>query len=308
MKVYVHPPGENWICDRLAQEWRENNKDISTLNPNDADIIWLMADWTYNHFPLQFLKNKKVLTTCFHIIPEQQGQDFNAKDFITDIYHASCKHTENSLRKYGTKKPIISEPIWANDLIWKPLDRKKSKIKFGFNENDFIIGSFQRDTEGKDLISPKLIKGPDIFCDFVEKFIEQNPDKNIKVLLGAWRRQYVISRLEKAGISYVYNELPNEDMLNIMYNALDLYVVGSRLEGGPQSVYECAFTKTPIISTNVGIAPEILSNISIADGFDADSLLKCKPDVDYAYNTVSNFSIQNSMPKFRKILEDLYNE
>ena len=26
-----------------------------------------------------------------------------------------------------------------------------------------LIGSFQRDTEGHDMISPKLVKGPDIF-------------------------------------------------------------------------------------------------------------------------------------------------
>ena len=45
-------------------------------------------------------------------------------------------------------------------------------------------------------------------------------------------------------------------MLNELYNVLDLYLVTSRIEGGPTLV-ECGQTKTPILSTNVGIADQI---------------------------------------------------
>jgi glycosyltransferase involved in cell wall biosynthesis len=44
-----------------------------------------------------------------------------------------------------------------------------------------------------------------------------------------------------------------EDVVQ-MYSALDLYVVGSRVEGGPQSITRVRITKTPIVSTDVGIA------------------------------------------------------
>ena len=36
-----------------------------------------------------------------------------------------------------------------------------------------LVGSFQRDTEGSDLISPKLIKGPDIFIEIVKNMYQQ---------------------------------------------------------------------------------------------------------------------------------------
>ena len=42
------------------------------------------------------------------------------------------------------------------------------------SNNKFIIGSFQRDTLGSDLISPKLEKGPDILAD---KLIEMIGNK-----------------------------------------------------------------------------------------------------------------------------------
>ena len=53
------------------------------------------------------------------------------------------------------------------------------------------------------------------------------------------------------------------DVVNKLYNILDLYLVTSRVEGGPQAILECGANKTPIISTNVGVAPEILQKDSI---------------------------------------------
>ena len=54
---------------------------------------------------------------------------------------------------------------------------------------------------------------------------------------------------------------PNE--INELYNILNLYIVSSRIEGGPQAILECAITKTPIISTDVGLASEVLHETSI---------------------------------------------
>ena len=124
-----------------------------------------------------------------------------------------------------------------------------------------MVGSFQRDTEGDDLMSPKLIKGPDIFIKIVSNLYKSN--KNLKIVLAGKRRQYVISELENQNIPYKYFEMTDFDMLNELYNILDLYLVTSRLEGGPQALVECGLTKTPIISTDVGIADKILSAESI---------------------------------------------
>ena len=72
-----------------------------------------------------------------------------------------------------------------------------------------------------------------------------------------------MNRLDDTGIKYHYFELPSFEFINKLYNCLDLYIVGSRYEGGPQALIECALTRTPIISTDVGMASEILSDESI---------------------------------------------
>jgi glycosyltransferase involved in cell wall biosynthesis len=124
--------------------------------------------------------------------------------------------------------------------------------------------------------------------------------ENLEVVLAGWRRQYVINRLEAAGIKYHYFEFCDFDALNDLYNCIDLYVVGSRIEGGPQSIPECAITRTPIISTDVGLASEILSPKSVNG-----NLNEAMPDVDYAYQKVDQYRMENHFPKFVNFFEGL---
>ena len=78
----------------------------------------------------------------------------------------------------------------------------------------------------------------------------------------------------KNKIPFKYFEMTNFEMLNELYNVLDLYLVTSRIEGGPQALVECGQTKTPILSTNVGIADQILAPESIFDSEDISSFNK----------------------------------
>ena len=95
----------------------------------------------------------------------------------------------------------------------------------------------------------------------------------------------------------------NSSHLNELYNILDLYLVTSRLEGGPQAILECGISKTPILSTDVGIAPEILSKKSI---FNIDEFKQAKVDVEYAYKKSLKYIIPNGMSSYIKMFKDLY--
>ena len=99
-----------------------------------------------------------------------------------------------------------------------------------------------------------------------------------------------------------WHEMADFKVLNELYNLLDLYVVSSRVEGGPQSIIECSLTKTPIISTNVGIAPEILNTISI---FNMKNYEKAKPDTDYAYSKVEHLKIPQGFKSFNDMISEL---
>ena len=89
--------------------------------------------------------------------------------------------------------------------------------------------------------------------------------KDIHVLLAGWRRQYVVTALEKLKISYTYIERPPQQTINELYQTLDLYPVTSRHEGGPQSLIECGLIGIKAVSRPVGIAEMVLPVESVAD-------------------------------------------
>ena len=67
---------------------------------------------------------------------------------------------------------------------------------------------------------------------------------------------------------------------------------------------ECSLTKTPIISTNVGIAKDILSEESI---YEMPNYFLAKPDVETAYKNVLKYKIPKGMKQYFEIFEKLDN-
>ena len=306
MKVFLNNPGENWVIDRFREEWCRHNKNISTTNILESDIIWLIAPWQWLRTEPHLLESKKVLCTIHHLVPEKfdsrQRSIFNARDNIVDMYHAPSYKTYEQIKDL-TKKPIVVAPFWVNQNLWTETNndiKNKTRASMGINENVFLAGSFQRDTEGYDLKTPKLEKGPDLFCNAVEKLYKQN--KNLKVLLAGWRRQYVIERLNRANIDIIYIERPVTKIINNLYDCLDLYIVASRYEGGPQAIFECAAKKVPIVSTDVGAARKILSENSI---FEPGSILNATPDIEVAQKNVKELFMPYGFNSFLEMLGDL---
>lgn len=256
-KVFVLAPREDWVCDRFVAEWNVTSHAniTNTFNPAEADVLWLLAGWCWRQLPVQLLKTREVGVTIHHIDPQKfDAREFACRDAFVDWYHVPCDVTAAEVRKHTTKQVFV-QPFWLNDVMWHPLDRAACKSAYDL-KGRYVIGSFQRDTEGSDLRSPKLAKGPDVFVDVVDALRAGGLD--VVVVLAGWRRQYIISRLNASGIEYRYFERCDQHTTNDLYNALDLYIVGSRCEGGPQALFECALTATPVVSTRVGAAELVL--------------------------------------------------
>ncbi len=304
MKIFLSNINESWIVDRLKDEWTKFNQEIVVSNPKDADIIWIISPWIWNKISKKYLKTKKVVCSIYHLeesdYTNKKIKEFQKRDQYVDIYHVISPITRNELSKL-TEKEIVYIPFWVNQNIWFEIENKTNLRKnLDIKKDSFLVGSFQRDTEGSDLISPKMIKGPDRFVEIV-KYLN-DIENNLIVLLTGKRRGYVIAELEKSNINYIYFEMVDFKKLNELYNCLDLYIVSSRIEGGPQAIVECGITKTPIISTNVGIASEILSQESI---FDMSNYKKSKPNIEIAYTNSLNLTIPEGFKKYLTMFESL---
>lgn len=306
MKIFVLFVRENWIIDKLASEWISHNKKLHTNNIYEADVIWVLSQYAINASNYNIFKQKKVITTIHHITPWKINErHFQVLNEVTDVFHVFSDKTFNTLKKYSTK-PIKTIPLWHNENMWTEIKNKQVlRDKHKFAQNDFLVGSFQRDTEGASIrtgtFEPKLEKGPDIFVKCV-KLLKEKKHANLKVILTGTRRHYIINELEKNNIEYYYFEMCDVSMLNELYNCLDLYIVGSRVEGGPRAINECSLNKIPIMSTDVGIANLLCEPNSIFDMNNVESILNCKTNVEYNYEKAQKYTIKNYMEEFTKRL------
>jgi len=303
LKIYINKANESWVVDRFRKEFISHNPQITTKLPNRSNVVWIISPWTWGKLSIKTLNNSKVICTIHHLenkdIEGNNLEDFLERDKYVDKYHVISKKTIDNLIKI-TNKEIVYEPFWINQNIFYEIDKKDQlRKKYNINDEDFVIGSFQRDSEGHDSSLPKLIKGPDRLIEIIS-FFKQNK-KNLRVILSGYRRDYIVNELNKENISFDYFENTDLKQLNELYNILDLYIVSSRIEGGPQAILESAITKTPIISTNVGIADEILSQESI---FDMGNYHLSTPNVNFAFKNAQKFNMQNQYKKFIKMFEE----
>jgi len=308
MKVFLTKINESWIVDRARKEFYDNNKDIVTNSVKKADIVWIIAPWMWDKVDFKKLKNKKIICSIYHIDIDSYGKEevnrFSEYDKYVDEYHTISIKSKEQIESF-TKKPVNQIPFWVNtQKFFNIEDKNFLKKKYKFDEKSFLLGSFQRDSEGSDLTKPKLIKGPDIFLEIVKKLNKEN--KNLEVILTGKRRNYLINNFRELGIKFKYYEMVNVKTLNHLYNILDLYVVSSRVEGGPQAIVECATTLTPIISSNVGVAQQILSPESIFDTDNIDSFFSAKSNLDYAKKMVNQYETPQGFEPFVKMLYGLH--
>lgn len=295
IKIYVLKPGEDWVVDVIGHDFESLTGLEVVDSPEKSDIIWLLGSWCWDRIDPNLLREKTVVCTVHHIVPEKfDVLAFRLRDRFVDAYFVYTHETTQIIRA-NSHKPIARVAHWIDQERWKITDKSEARSRLGLPQGEIILGSFQRDTEGRDLISPKLEKGPDILCDLVERINSETP---VTVLLGGWRREYVINRLTQSGVKHIFRKLPPQSEIRDMYASCDLYLCTSRREGGPLCILEASIMRVPIVSTPVGIARDVLDSRQIIDP--ASWKFKIPPD-----DAISH-SHQSAMLRHPRGLVDSY--
>ena len=179
-----------------------------------------------------------------------------------EIIHTSCSISEANLIKWGVPPDkIVVVPLGIDLGIFNPVSegqKRRIREELGLPQDKTIIGSFQKDGVGwGEGLEPKWVKGPDIFVKVIAELINHY---DILVLLTGPARGNVKRELDKIGVPYRHSLLKDYGEIPKYYNALDLYLVTSRAEGGPKAVMESMATGVPILSTRVGMAVDVIKN------------------------------------------------
>ena len=236
------------------------------------------------------MENAKIIELVKKISEERNEIAFSEIfDFIAPKINAYYLKNNLSNEQAEELTQEVLSTIWIKAKLFDP---EKSK---------FITWSFTI-ARNKKIDFYRKNKKNDVNEEDIRDFLYEN-NKNLKVVLSGTRRNYVIRKLNEMSIPFVYFEMASLETMNKLYNILDLYLVTSRVEGGPQAIMECALTKTPILSTNVGIASEILHKNSI---FKVSEFKEAKVNTEYSFQRVQNYIIPNGFENFIKLLKRIY--
>ena len=242
--IFVNRENSGWIFDNIHDDYIKHTQH-NVVNMRNADICWFLNPWGY----FKYARELKV-PSFVHIHHIDESKVSQWRFDLIDQFATGCivpnRHTETTLKKY-VKVPVYRFPYWV--LTKMAIDQRNPIID---KTDGILIGSFQKDSEGN-TDKPKMSKGPDIFLKVLEKLIKKH---KIKIILTGYNRGYMIKGLINLGIPFEYRERTND--LSGLYDSLDWYFVTSRTEGGPQSVLEASARKVKILSTDVGIASEVL--------------------------------------------------
>jgi len=208
--------------------------------------------------------SNKIVLTWLHFVSAYNGNKnvlLNQKRI--KIIHVPCNITKQRVLDFGIDpSKIVMIPLGVDLNLFHPAiagEKEKIRDALGIPKDAFVIGSFQKDGVGwGEGMAPKMVKGPDVFIKAVSKLSKIHP---VFVLLVGPARGYVKQGLSENGVKFKsvgyvedFKEVAN------FYHALDLYLVTSRAEGGPQAVLEAMASGVPLVSTKVGVAPDIITN------------------------------------------------
>ena len=219
---------------------------------------------------------KNILVSAMSFIDLRDPKYFGMELFksVNDVARLWIAPSRRQLKMFEDHHVnAVYLPLLVDTKLFRPIRETCSKmdlctkygIPYGAIQDKIVIGSFQRDSLGSDLTAPKWQKGADVLIDLIKGL----PRDKYVLFLASPRRHYLIKECKKYGLPYYYfgKETVEDDLIvnnhehaviADLYNLLDLYLIASRLEGGPTAVIEAAATRSPVFSTDVGLAPDYL--------------------------------------------------
>jgi len=212
--------------------------------------------------------SNRFVVTYFHGKPEDDAStERHVAAFLESLPRlervvTAARLIEDRLLSWGVPRDkLVRIPIGVDLSSFAPVTperRRAARQRFGIPDDSLVIGSFQKDGVGwGDGNEPKLIKGPDILVQVVERVAKH---RRVFVLLTGPARGYVKQGLDRLGVAYAHDYVEDYLTLPERYAALDVYLNPSREEGGPKGILEGMASGIPVVSTTVGMAPDFIRN------------------------------------------------
>jgi glycosyltransferase involved in cell wall biosynthesis len=226
-----------------------------------VDLVHFIIDvQSFSYEQIKKVADIRPILTSYHHwnfkeIPEQL-------QLVDHIFYVA-KILEAEVKQLKPEKATISLLSNGVDLkVFCPRPNPK------FRDN-FVIGFFgtQRPNSRSDR------KGSRLLIAATRIMVEAGYRPAFLIMGYGWKN--LVSALRELGCQVTYKvSVPREDVPKY-YNQLNLYLIASRIEGGPLTLLEAGACGIPVISTPVGIAVDILTKPGcgkVLSGFDPQEI------------------------------------
>lgn len=245
-------------------------------HPRHADVLHTVCAEEMIESPVSYaLQKRKPVVAVFSNDPKALFERVPGLLQESKRWFCVAQSTDAERKLHAADVPFVRKVLYAANLKdYVPLNRDSEEIqtlrkKLQIPEGAYVLGSFQRDSEGSDLNRFKVQKGADVFVDILVELKKIAPSLRVHVLLAGPRRHWIRAKLQELGISFSFDgeEIKGDDFpknilgpqrINQLMHLIDCYVVSSRWEGGPRAILEACSAEIPIISTDVGVASDLL--------------------------------------------------
>lgn len=243
-------------------------------NIGSADVVLSVSYKSLLRIPQSLLKGRMVLAQLSQSVDASfQDAEFYACLDLVDCWLAPSHKAFAELKSLGiavAHTPYLLPKTWFEPLPEQAhLPEFMRRVAEAKAADRFIVGNFHRDSEGRDICTPKLDKGPDLFLEVLALANRQAP-KGVLALLAGPRRHWLRGQLRNRGIDCLFagQEVEGDDLtlnalstgdIRALYALCDAYLVSSRSEGGPRTLLEAIAAGVPVISTPVGLCQELLA-------------------------------------------------
>lgn len=280
--------GGDWSVDRdgeaiTARLAEATDVPVTTTRRPSAhhhQVVHFGSVWPYLGSLGDLPDSNRVAVTLFHGHPDLDDHYEEAYETLRDRREdldavvVSCGIMEERLTDFGLPADLVTRiPLGVDTERFRPpseAERAAVRERLRIPDGALCVGSFQKDGEGwGEGREPKLVKGPDLLLEVLEHL---HREREVFVLLTGPARGYVKQGLEEVGIPYRHDFLEDYADLAAYYRALDAYLVTSREEGGPKSVLEATASGVPLVTTRVGMVPDVLEDGEHALVADPESL------------------------------------
>lgn len=166
---------------------------------------------------------------------------------LADYVITTGSNVRDEMIKFNRIKPhkIISIPTCTNTEIYNPqrYDKICLREKFGLKDKQTIIGT---------LCFLRGVKRLDLFIKMASAIIHKNPDIYFVIAGEGPQKNNCIGLINSLGIEKNVKMLGHVDKPWEFFASLDLFVITSDAETGPQTAMQALLMEVPLISTDVG--------------------------------------------------------